>query len=87
MSHQEDLPLADSLQHASDRGGVPFDRGIAYRSGGAVARKIRRHHLELTREAIHLVPPGVSAAAAAVNQDKPHTPKRPSPARVDQADG
>jgi hypothetical protein len=34
-----------------------------------------------------LVPPGVSAAAAAVNQDKPLTPKRPSAARVDQANG
>ena len=87
MSCQKDPASANSPKHPSDRGGVAFDGGLACWIGGTVPRKIHRYDLELTREAVHLVPPGVSAAAAAMNQDEPLTPKRPPPARVDQANG
>ena len=82
MTRQKDLAPADSLKYASDCGGIPFDGRIACWIGVTVPRKIDRHDLELTREAAHLIPPGVGAAAAAVDQDEPLTPKRPSPARM-----
>ncbi|MGH7405456.1 MAG: hypothetical protein ACREJA_06240, partial [Candidatus Methylomirabilales bacterium] len=47
-----------------------------------MARKIQGQHVEITREAVHLVPPGVGAAPTAVDQDKPLTPGGPVPARA-----
>ena len=47
-----------------------------------MARKIQGQHLEITREAVHLVPPRVGAAPAAVNQDKAVTPQGPSRPRA-----
>lgn len=52
-----------------------------------MTRQIRRHHLELTREAAYLISPGIGAAAGAVHQDKLLAPKRPPPARAGKADG
>lgn len=47
-----------------------------------MARKIQGQHVEITREAVHLVPPGVGAAPTAVDQGKPLTPGRPVFARA-----
>ena len=52
-----------------------------------MSRQIQCHYLEITRKAIDLITPGVGTAAAAVDQDKPLTPKRPSPTPVGETDG
>ena len=49
--------------------------------------KIHGHDLELTRKALDLISPGVGAAAGAVDQEKPLTPKRPSTSRADEGNG
>src|SRR3970282_2223879 len=82
VARQKALSSSNSLEQPFHRHGVPLDGGVAYWLGASMARKLQGQHLEITREAVHLVPPRVGAAPAAVNQDQAVTPQGPSRPRA-----